>query len=62
MSDLKRRVTKLEAAVPAGEIRGPLIFLEGESPEATLARYGLTSEDIEGRFILWLPDNGRDDG
>ena len=61
---LETRVTKLEAQAGGGGRfpPGPFIYREGETRSETLARYGLTPDDIEGRFTVWLPDNGRGDG
>lgn len=57
MSDVRRRVTKLEAAtVPAAEIHGPVVYRAGETPEAALERLGLRLEDIEARPVIFLPE------
>ena len=62
---LKSRVDDLErrAASDGGErfLESPIIYRLGESPAETLARLGLTPEDIEGKFVVWLPDNQREE-
>ncbi|GEM_PF-1398552 len=59
MSDVKRRVTRLEAQTGGDDHlpRGPFIYRPGESQAETLARYGLSPEAIEGRATtVWLPE------
>jgi len=58
---LETRVTKLEAQTSGGDdqFSGPFIYREGESQADTLARYGLSPEDIEGPGVtIWLPATG----
>ena len=58
MSTLETRVAKLEARTGGDErCSGPIVFREGETEAQTLARLGLTSEDIEGPGpVIWLPE------
>jgi len=59
---LQKRVERLEQRAGGDErIPGPIIYRPGETPAETLARYGLTERDIEGRVTVWLPDNERGD-
>lgn len=57
MSDVKRRVAKLEARSGGDEqFSGPIIYRPGESQAETLARLGLSAEDIQGPGpVIWLP-------
>ena len=62
---METRVTKLEARTGGGDqFTGPFIYREGESQAVTLARYGLSPEDIEGPGVtIWLPETeGVNDG